>query len=204
MVRADAQAGSRWYTWVRVDRRVARRGSLPAAPGSGPGSRRVVRQSGGTGRGCRRRVGLRGPANSREGPGTWLPDGSALFPGTRFGRGSSRNSNSGVQVELHPEAQAESSSRHCLSAGGCARQTATIVLVVEACGTAGSGVRRAGRLSSPCTSAAKLFIATPRPTRSGGEVDVVGVLGARRVRRLVAADATPADPHLDADRWPPL
>lgn len=59
LVRAGAQAGSRWYTWVGVDRRVARRGSPPAAPGSGPGSRRVVRQSGGTGRGRRRRVGRR-------------------------------------------------------------------------------------------------------------------------------------------------
>lgn len=42
----------------------------------------------------------------------------------------------------------EVSSRHCLGAGGCARQTATVVLVVEACGTAGSGVRRAMTCSS--------------------------------------------------------
>ena len=81
LVRADAQAGSRWYTWVRADRRVARRGSPSAAPGSGPGSRRVVRQSGGTGRGRRRRVGRRTrekvPGLGRwTGPHCSLEDGS--------------------------------------------------------------------------------------------------------------------------------
>jgi len=205
LVRADAQAGSRWYTWFRVDRRVARRGSPPAAPGSGPGSRRVVRQSGGTGRGRRRRVGRRtrekvpGPG-CRTGSHCSLGDGSgadhertrtaacrssfilrrrprlaappsgttsaSLASATvpRSGDGHSCRDRRDARcvpglgcVETPADARAQGaryrisvprrvrgSSRHCLSAGGCARQTATVVLVVEACGTAGSGVKRAG------------------------------------------------------------
>ena len=55
----------------------------------------------------------------------------------------------GARCRISVPRRVRGSSRHCLSAGGCARQTATVVLVVEACGTAGSGVRRAGRPSSP-------------------------------------------------------